>query len=53
MVNLNKNLITTKKAPKVVKESFDANFKGNEIIKFIAKTLPNKPGVYRNLTNGI
>ena len=24
-----------------------ANLKGHEIIKFIAKTLPNQPGVYK------
>jgi excinuclease ABC subunit C len=29
------------------KEIIDPNFKGQEIIKFIAKTLPQKPGVYQ------
>ena len=28
-------------------EVFARNFKGNEIIKFIAKTLPHQPGVYQ------
>ena len=28
-------------------ENQDANLKGQEIIKFIAKTLPHKPGVYQ------
>ena len=27
--------------------NIQANFKGHEIIKFIAKTLPNQPGVYQ------
>ena len=29
------------------KESINIDLKGQEIIKFIAKTLPNKPGVYQ------
>ena len=29
------------------KEIINPNFKGQEIIKFIAKTLPQKPGVYQ------
>ena len=28
-------------------KNIQANFKGHEIIKFIAKTLPNQPGVYQ------
>ena len=28
-------------------ENIQANLKGQEIIKFIAKTLPNQPGVYQ------
>ena len=28
-------------------KNFQAKFKGHEIIKFIAKTLPNQPGVYQ------
>ena len=28
-------------------KSIQSNFKGHEIIKFIAKTLPNQPGVYQ------
>ena len=28
-------------------KNIQANLKGHEIIKFIAKTLPNQPGVYQ------
>ena len=28
-------------------ENIQPNLKGQEIIKFIAKTLPNQPGVYQ------
>ena len=30
-----------------MEENFKTNLKGHEIIKFIAKTLPSKPGVYQ------
>ena len=29
------------------KENINPNLKGKEIIKFIAKTLPQKPGIYQ------
>lgn len=43
MTNLNKSLNYLKNSEKKLK----GNFKGHEIIKFIAKSLPHKPGVYQ------
>ena len=31
----------------VTEQKINSNLKGHEIIKFIAKTLPNQPGVYQ------
>ena len=31
----------------ISEENLTSNLKGQEIIKFIAKTLPHKPGVYQ------
>ena len=38
-----------KKKVKIInkQENFTPNYKGEEIIKFIAKTLPHQPGVYQ------
>ena len=37
-----------KKVEKITEhKNFKANLKGQEIIKFIAKTLPHQPGVYQ------
>ena len=44
-IKKNLNLPKTKEFP--LKDNFKSNLKGHEIIKFIAKTLPNKPGVYQ------
>ena len=40
-------MIKKNKTPHFIKENIVNNLKGQEIIKFIAKTLPSEPGVYQ------
>ena len=40
-------MIKKNKTPDFIQENIVNNLKGQEIIKFIAKTLPNQPGVYQ------
>ena len=47
MTKVNKPSDPTKIRDTFSKEIQDSNFKGQEIIKFIAKNLPQKPGVYQ------
>ena len=43
----NKPLSLTKNTESILNSDFESILKGHEIIKFIAKTLPHKPGVYQ------
>ena len=47
MIKANKSNSFSKKQAKYLKKNINSNLKGHEIIKFIAKNLPQKPGVYQ------
>ena len=47
MLKLLKDNIKENKRLKLSNQEKHPSFKGQEIIRFIAKTLPNKPGVYQ------
>ena len=47
MIKANKSNSFSKKQANYLKKNINSNLKGHEIIKFIAKNLPQKPGVYQ------